>query len=353
MAAAEGAPPLLGRPEYASEQPSGGVVARACAPISVGTRCHYRTQSGERLLVTVLKVHFDDPTAEYYTIDVEGSERSTTRERLEPVAEMPGPVAAAPPLTSFRAPAEAGDIDKAPFWYYQDTSCQEQGPFASETMRSWQVAGYFLPTLCVAPSYYGEVPSTYWPLDALWEVPRKQAFGAAVWEPPEEPAAAATKDDVTVAAESTTSTADADAGQSEDAGVAAGPLDPITGAVAANAWHPEYSAATKARDLEGGAERQHKFLRLLGANKQQRSLWREDVLSHFREESTEPPPVRGHDYTRGNDGGFQVDEAKVDELLSARLRARLSRDFATADAMRDRLRAELGVEVYDNDREWK
>ena len=61
----------------------------------------------------------------------------------------------------------------------------------------------------------------------------------------------------------------------------------------------------------------------------------------------------GHDYKRGDDGGAAVDEGKVNELLAARLHARLNRDFVAADRMRDQLRSELGVEVYDHEREWK
>ena len=45
--------------------------------------------------------------------------------------------------------------------------------------------------------------------------------------------------------------------------------------------------------------------------------------------------------------------SQVNEILSARLHARLNRDFAAADKMRDRLRREYGVEVYDQEREWR
>ena len=61
----------------------------------------------------------------------------------------------------------------------------------------------------------------------------------------------------------------------------------------------------------------------------------------------------GHDYTRADDGSVEVDEAKVNEMLAARLHARLNRDFVAADRMRDQLRREYGVEVIDQDRVWK
>ena len=61
----------------------------------------------------------------------------------------------------------------------------------------------------------------------------------------------------------------------------------------------------------------------------------------------------GHDYTRTDDGTSYIDEAKVNELLAARLHARLNRDFVAADRMRDQLRREHNVEVADQDRQWR
>ena len=61
----------------------------------------------------------------------------------------------------------------------------------------------------------------------------------------------------------------------------------------------------------------------------------------------------GHDYTRADDGTAPIDEAKVNELLAARLHARLNRDFVAADRMRDQLRQECGVEVADQERSWR
>lgn len=61
----------------------------------------------------------------------------------------------------------------------------------------------------------------------------------------------------------------------------------------------------------------------------------------------------GHDYRRGDDGTLECDEPKVNELLAARLHARLNRDFVAADRMRDTLRREHGVECFDQEREWR
>ena len=62
----------------------------------------------------------------------------------------------------------------------------------------------------------------------------------------------------------------------------------------------------------------------------------------------------GHDYRRTDPGAaFEVDEAKVNEILAARLHARLNRDFVAADRMRDQLRREHGVEIFDQEREWR
>eukprot|EP00900_Chrysochromulina_parva_P003293 jgi/Chrpa1/12965/Chrysochromulina_OHIO_Genome00018846-RA len=62
---------------------------------------------------------------------------------------------------------------------------------------------------------------------------------------------------------------------------------------------------------------------------------------------------RGHDYRRADEGVLAVDEPKVNELLAARLHARLNRDFVAADRMREQLRNEHGVEVEDASREWR
>ena len=67
------------------------------------------------------------------------------------------------------APAAAGDVGAAPFWYYVDNSGSQQGPFGTAHMHSWHAAGYLLPTTKVAASYYGEVPDEFWPLADLFE----------------------------------------------------------------------------------------------------------------------------------------------------------------------------------------
>ena len=53
-----------------------------------------------------------------------------------------------------------------------------------------------------------------------------------------------------------------------------------------------------------------------------------------------------------DDGGVQVDEAKVNGMLAQRMQAKMGRDFVTADNLRDELRA-MGVEVYDKEKTWK
>mmetsp|Transcript_43231 Transcript_43231/g.71901 ORF Transcript_43231/g.71901 Transcript_43231/m.71901 type:complete len:256 (-) Transcript_43231:467-1234(-) len=76
----------------------------------------------------------------------------------------------------FSQPAEAGDIAYANLWYYIDNNGEQQGPFESANMRTWLEAGYLLWSTKVAPTYYGEVPSKFWPVLELWEYPQVQAF---------------------------------------------------------------------------------------------------------------------------------------------------------------------------------
>ena len=61
-------------------------------------------------------------------------------------------------------------------WYYDDMNGIQQGPFSSIEMKSWVTAGYMPPTTKVAPSYYGEVPVTTWPIETIWKDPKSEAF---------------------------------------------------------------------------------------------------------------------------------------------------------------------------------
>lgn len=59
----------------------------------------------------------------------------------------------------------------------------------------------------------------------------------------------------------------------------------------------------------------------------------------------------GHGYEREGDSGG-VDESQVDRLLTERVAAKRSREYDTADKIRDDLRA-MGVEVADKERTWR
>lgn len=62
----------------------------------------------------------------------------------------------------------------------------------------------------------------------------------------------------------------------------------------------------------------------------------------------------GHDYVRDTSRDeSNVDEATVNRLLSERVDAKRSRDFDTADAIRDQLMSEYSVGVFDRERTWR
>ena len=64
------------------------------------------------------------------------------------------------------------------------------------------------------------------------------------------------------------------------------------------------------------------------------------------------PPMRvSHDYKRTATDRHPVDISRVDGLISARMNAKITRDFDKADALRMELR-QLGVEVHDRDKMW-
>ena len=83
--------------------------------------------------------------------------------------------AASSSTADFAPPEGAGLLGSATFWYYRDANDQEQGPHQASTMRAWFEAGFFY-GVSVAPTYYGEVPETYWPIETLWQAPAAQAF---------------------------------------------------------------------------------------------------------------------------------------------------------------------------------
>lgn len=95
-----------------------------------------------------------------------------------PPAAAPAAAAAASAADSeaFARPEEAGAVDTAQLWYYQDSTGQEQGPHPAAGMRQWYVGGYFDDALKVAASYYGEFPVAFWPIRELWRNPKEEAF---------------------------------------------------------------------------------------------------------------------------------------------------------------------------------
>ena len=114
-----GASPVVTSPLGATGVASGKFPApppRAAAPSAVaangasaefarGDRCWYNDQKdGVLKVVTVVKVHYDDPPTPYYTIDVDGQERHTVHDRLTPEAATPSPPARSRPPTATEAP---------------------------------------------------------------------------------------------------------------------------------------------------------------------------------------------------------------------------------------------------------
>lgn len=61
-----------------------------------------------------------------------------------------------------------------------------------------------------------------------------------------------------------------------------------------------------------------------------------------------------HGYTRDTSGDNSplIDIDAVNKLLSERVRAKKNRDFVTADQIRDSLRLDHGVGVFDRERTW-
>ena len=60
----------------------------------------------------------------------------------------------------------------------------------------------------------------------------------------------------------------------------------------------------------------------------------------------------GHGYRRDDDGSVQVNESKVNKMLTLRMQAQGSCDFATADSIQIQL-SWMGVEVVDRGKTWR
>ena len=76
-------------------------------------------------------------------------------------------------------PPTASELRGALLWYYEDTQAVTQGPFGYSDMRAWLDAGYLPAATPCAPSFYGEVPTTFWPIATLYADPLTAAFRVA------------------------------------------------------------------------------------------------------------------------------------------------------------------------------
>ena len=77
------------------------------------------------------------------------------------------------------APPPISQLMYANLWYFVDMQENLQGPFSSYEMHSWFGCRQLPETTQVAPSWYGEVPATTWPISTLWEGALEQAFAVA------------------------------------------------------------------------------------------------------------------------------------------------------------------------------
>lgn len=88
--------------------------------LAKGSSAYYTDQGGTRKVAKILSVHYDDPPP-YYTISIDGKERSTVRSKLTPIpaAELPPPsdASTAPPMpeapTTAPLPAHKAASQKA------------------------------------------------------------------------------------------------------------------------------------------------------------------------------------------------------------------------------------------------
>ena len=75
---------------------------------------------------------------------------------------------AAVAAASTTPPPDSASLRYATLWYYLDATQTTQGPFDHTSMRAWYDAGYIAPTTPCAPSFYGEVPTYFWPVAELY-----------------------------------------------------------------------------------------------------------------------------------------------------------------------------------------
>jgi hypothetical protein len=71
-------------PTFEDDEVTADPPAAPAAPLPVGCRCWYVDRDGARRVAVVKAVHYDDPPP-YYTITIDGKERSTVRSKLTPL----------------------------------------------------------------------------------------------------------------------------------------------------------------------------------------------------------------------------------------------------------------------------
>lgn len=92
-------------------------------------------------------------------------------------------------------------------------------------------------------------------------------------------------------------------------------------------------------------------LRQLGVEVQDRlKLWR--VVRGQRRRGVIDPST-GHDYKRDHLDQAEVDLPAAHRLIAERLQCKMGGDYVRADEIRQRLRADYGVQVNDRDKVWR
>lgn len=96
----------------------------------------------------------------------DSGQQAGTSEKAEETPIEEKPKAMAPPSTKLKA-----SLVHAQWWYYQDSASALQGPFYPGQMAAWFQDGFFPISLCVGPSFQGEVPQGFHSIAALFEEP--------------------------------------------------------------------------------------------------------------------------------------------------------------------------------------
>ena len=123
----------------------------------------------------------EDQAAPAVAAEEAAEEPAAKKEKVEDATASEAPAPEMPKQWRNKDPASAM------LWFYRDSEGKRQGPFYPGQMRQWFTLGFFKADQLVAPSFKGEMPRDFVPIERFYssDVQKEAAFvareGIALW----------------------------------------------------------------------------------------------------------------------------------------------------------------------------